>query len=95
MNRPDRSALLPVRVTPRASREGIDGVVDGKLRVRVTASPVDGAANVAVERLVADALDVPRTTVRIVRGAAARHKVLAVDGLTREALVDRWPDLGV
>ncbi len=87
--------LVPVRVTPRASRDGIDGVVDGSLRVRVTASPVDGGANVAVERLIAEALGVPRSAVRIVRGVAARHKMVAVDDLTREALVGRWPDLGV
>lgn len=95
MNRPARPALLPIRVMPRASREEIDGVVDGSLRVRVTASPVDGAANAAVERLIAAALGVPQSSIRIVRGATAKHKILAVDGLTREALVRRWPDLGV
>ena len=93
MNQPDRVALLPVRVTPRAGRDGIDGVIDGKLRVHVRASPVDGAANAAVERLIAGALDVPRSSVRIVRGVTARHKLLALDGLTQDELITRWPDL--
>lgn len=95
MTAADRPVLIPVRVTPRASRDGIDGVVDGLLRIRVTASPVDGGANAAVERLIADALDVPPSSVRVARGAAARRKMIAVTDLTREALVDRWPDLGV
>ncbi|MES2208666.1 MAG: DUF167 domain-containing protein [Chloroflexota bacterium] len=95
MSRPDRAALLLVRVMPRAGRDAIDGVVDGTLRIRVAASPVDGAANTAVERLIADALGVARSSVRIAKGAAARHKAIAVEGLTREALVRRWPDLGV
>lgn len=90
-----RPILVPVRVTPRANRDGIDGVVDGILRIRVMASPVDGGANAAVERLIAEVLGLPRSSVRVARGATARRKMLAVEGLAREALVDRWPDLGV
>ena len=65
------------------------------LRIRVTASPVDGGANAAVEHLIANALDAPASAVAIVRGATSRRKLVAVEGLTREALIARWPDLGV
>ena len=75
-------ATLPVRVTPRASREGLGGERAGALVVRVSAPPVDGAANAAVTRVVARALGVAATAVEVRRGALARDKVLHVRGLS-------------
>jgi uncharacterized protein len=75
------STRLRVRLTPRALREEIAGERDGILLVRVTAPPVDGAANEALVRLLAKALDVPRGSVRIASGATARMKVLEVTGI--------------
>lgn len=95
MSRTDGQVLIPVRVTPRAGRDAIEGVIDGRLRVRVAASPVDGAATAAVERLIAEALAVPPLSVHTIRGAASRLKIVAVTGLTREAIASRWPDLVV
>ncbi len=92
MNRP-RLARLTVRVVPRAGRDVIDGAADGRLRVRVAAPPADGAANAALVRLVAEALGVPPTTVRITRGSTARDKVLEIDGLDPAAIADRWPGI--
>ena len=90
-----REARLGVRVTPRGGRDEIEGVRDGILQMRVSAAPADGAANAAVTRLIALALDVPPTSIRVISGASARRKVLAITGLSRSALVARWPDLGV
>jgi len=84
-----------VRLTPRAGRDAVDGVVDGVLRVRVTAPPVDGAANQALLRLLASELHVPRRDVRLVSGETARHKLVAVDDVPAEAIVARWPGLRV
>jgi len=67
--------------------------VDGVLRARVAAPAVDGAANAALLRLLADALDVPRRDVRLVAGATARTKVIAVDGVAPASLLERWPGL--
>lgn len=86
---------IPVRVTARGGRDSIDGVRDGQLLVRVAAPPAGGAANEAVLRLVAESAGVPRSSVRLVAGATGRSKLLAVDGFARDALVARWPDLGV
>ena len=86
---------LAVRVIPRASRDGIDGVRDGALLVRVTAAPVDGAANAAVGRLVAEALDIPASRVTLLSGSTGRRKILGIDGLDRAAIEARWPGLGV
>jgi uncharacterized protein (TIGR00251 family) len=84
-----------VRLTPRASSNAIDGVVDGALRIRVTAPAVGGAANAALVDLLADSLGVARRDVRIVAGATSRQKLVVVDGVDREAIVARWPNLRV
>ena len=85
---------LPVRLTPRASREGITGFEGETLRVRVTAPPVEGRANRALEHLLAKHLVVPRGAVRVVTGQTSRSKVVAVDGLDavelRRRLGDAW-----
>lgn len=74
---------IAVRVTPRASRNALAGTDDaGRLRVRLTAPPADGAANEALVRLLARRLRVPRSRVRILRGASARNKLIEVDGCT-------------
>ena len=84
-----------VRLTPRAAADRIDGVVDGVLRARVGAPAVEGAANNALIRLVADTLGVARRDVRIVAGATSRQKMIVVSGVEPEAIVARWPGLRV
>ena len=84
-----------VRVTPRANRDGIDGIVDGDLRLRVTPAPVEGAANDAVVRLIAKELNVLRSAVRLVSGDSSRHKVIVVEGAMPESIVAHWPGLRV
>lgn len=80
---------------PRASADRIDGATDGVLRARVSAPPVDGAANAALIRLIADALAVPASRVRLVAGASNRAKLIEIDGLDPAALRSRWPGLDV
>ena len=75
-----------VRLQPRASRNEIVGVLDGALRIRLHAPPVDGAANEALVAFLADRLSVSRRDVRIVTGAANRSKTIEVDGVTASAV---------
>jgi hypothetical protein len=85
------SATLLVRVTPRGGADRIDGFVrdaSGRelLALRVRAAPADGEANAAVTRLLAAALNVPKTSVAVVRGATARVKTVAIEGLSEADL---------
>jgi uncharacterized protein (TIGR00251 family) len=84
-----------VRLTPRAALDRIDGVTDGVLRAHVTAPAVEGAANNALIRLIAEELGVPRSDVRIVAGAASRQKLIVVDAADAAAIVAHWPGLKV
>lgn len=78
--------LLSVKVQPRASANEIGEPLGNELRVKVTAPPVDAAANEALVRLLAEVLDCPRNRVELVRGHTSRHKVVKLHGLTVEAV---------
>ncbi len=89
--------MLPIReeaggisfeilVTPRASRDRVGPVVGERLKVAVTAPPVEGEANVAVTACLAKALGVARGAVSIVRGEGSRRKTVRVAGVARSAL---------
>jgi uncharacterized protein (TIGR00251 family) len=71
--------MLDIRVIPRARRNEVGGDRDGRLLVRTTAAPVDGAANDAVRKQVAKHLGVPVRSVQIVSGHRSRDKLLAID----------------
>ncbi|SFB84043.1 DUF167 domain-containing protein [Tropicimonas isoalkanivorans] len=73
-------AEIAVRVTPKASRNAVEVADDGALRVYVTTVPEAGKANAAVQKLLAKALGVPKSTLALVRGATSRDKVFRVDG---------------
>jgi uncharacterized protein YggU (UPF0235/DUF167 family) len=85
-----------VRVTPKASRERIDGVIidsDGvpTLKVAVTEVPEGGKANKAVLALLAKEFGVPRTQLTVQTGAADRRKLLRLEGDAAElARLNQW-----
>jgi uncharacterized protein len=75
-------ARIAVRVIPGAPRDAVDGeMADGRVKLRLRARAVEGAANAALVEFVAARLKLPRRSVRIVAGQAARMKTLEVDGL--------------
>ncbi len=71
-----------MRVMPRAPRNVVEGFRDGRLVVRVTAPPVDGAANEAVLALLARALDLAPRALRVVAGLTGRNKTIEIDGVS-------------
>lgn len=88
MQEPSRSdsVLLRVRVQPRASREEVVGWNGSTLRIRVSAPPIDGAANQAVRALLARSLRVPLSAVTLVTGARGRDKLIRIQGYSRESV---------
>lgn len=78
---------LAIKLQPRASKNEIGAANGPELRVKVTAPPVDAAANEALLRLLAERLDCARGKVELIRGHTARHKVVKVHGLTAAAVL--------
>ena len=76
---------LRVRVQPRASRTELAGRHGDALKIRLTAPPVEGAANEALLRFLAERLGVARSAVRLAAGAGGRAKVVAVEGVSVDA----------
>jgi uncharacterized protein YggU (UPF0235/DUF167 family) len=82
---------LAVRLTPRGGADRIDGWGEDAagrplLKVRVSAPPVEGEANAALEKLMAKALGLPKSAVSVAAGQTARIKSLAVQGLTLDEI---------
>jgi uncharacterized protein len=80
---------LRLRVQPRASRTELAGSYGDALRVRLGAPPVEGAANQALIRLLADLLSVPRSAVQVIAGEKSRSKIVAVSGIGPEQAARR------
>lgn len=82
MIREDRDGvLIDILVQPRASRDKIGPVHGDRLKVAVTAPPVDGKANAAVEKALAGALSTARKNVEVVAGHSSRRKTARVRGM--------------
>lgn len=77
-----RGSELSLTITPRAAVNSLDLGGDGTLRVRITAPPVDGAANTALLRLLSKVLDVPKSQLSISAGHTSRHKRILVAGIS-------------
>lgn len=72
---------VEIKVVPRASRDEIGEVVGGRLKVKVTAPPVDSAANEAVLELMAKVFGLPRSRVALTRGRTSRNKTVFLVGV--------------
>jgi len=72
-------AEISVRVTPKAARNRITNK-DGEIRIYVTCVPEGGKANMAVAKLLARALGVPKSRLELLRGATSRNKVFRIAG---------------
>ena len=95
LRRDGEAVLIALKVTPKASTDRVTGIVDApdatgavgpRLALKVTAPPADGAANRAVIKLLSKALSLPKTSLAIVSGETARHKVVRVEGADPAAL---------
>jgi uncharacterized protein len=84
----DGRVRFSVRVQPRASRSEVVGVHGDALKIRLSAPPVDGAANSALVEFLADVFAVARRDVRILAGEASRSKIVEIEGITERVVHD-------
>jgi uncharacterized protein (TIGR00251 family) len=81
-----QGSQLSVVVVPRAGKSSIAQLADGTIQIRIAAPPVDGAANAALLRFLADILDLPRSRVAIASGTSSRRKRISVCGVAPDEL---------
>ena len=81
--------LLSVKLQPRASKTEIGAPLGGELKIKVTAPPVDSAANQALIELLAERLGCARGRVELVRGQTSRHKTIKLHGFTPEEVLKK------
>jgi uncharacterized protein (TIGR00251 family) len=84
---------LAVKVVPGSSRDDIAGWLGGELKIRVRQAPEAGKANDAVRRLLAKALQLPLSDIRIVSGSASPRKTIEISGLDEKELRSRLPSV--
>ena len=84
--RPD-GVHLAVKLQPRAAKNEIGGPLGEELKIKVTAPPVDAAANQALIDLLAEKLGCARGAVQIIRGQTSRHKTIWIGGLTADEVL--------
>ena len=82
----DEGVTFTVRVPPRASRSAVAGEIDGALKLRLAAAPVEGEANAECVRFLARLLGVPQANVKLVSGLRSTSKVVRVYGVTARQL---------
>ncbi len=83
------NAVLRVRIVPRAAQDELAGVIGDMLKIRLRAPPVEGRANTALTRWLADQLKIPPKQVSIQSGANARVKIICLRGCRVEDAVRR------
>jgi len=76
------STTLAIRIQPRSSKNAVAGWIGNTVKLRVTAPPVDGAANIACLGLLSALLDVPVSQLALIKGEHSRNKIVRIDGLS-------------
>ena len=79
---------FPVRVQPRASKDEVAGVMDGALKIRLCAPPLENRANEALVEFLSDLLATSKSAVRIQSGEHGRNKRVEIRGVTRQQILD-------
>ena len=75
--------LIEVKVEPRSSRKKITGVIDNVLKVKLTAPPVDGAANEQLIGIISEETGIKKSGIRIIRGLSSKRKVIEIKGVSK------------
>jgi uncharacterized protein len=90
---PKAGAAITVRVTPRAGRTAISGILeDGTVKIRLAAAPVGGSANDALIKYLADVLQVSENQIEIISGHTGRNKLIGIIGVDAQTVQKRIMD---
>lgn len=85
----EQGVCLEVQVQPRSSRNQVVGEQDGRLKIKLTAPPVEGEANQALINYLARLLDIPKKNIKLLKGESSRHKLIEISGLNAEELLEK------
>jgi uncharacterized protein len=89
MSSPNGNTRISVKVSPGASRNQVVDFVDGVLRVKVAAPPEKGKANKELIEFLSDILNLSKSSIEIIRGHTANHKIIAIAGMGSEEVIKR------
>ncbi|MDO7787959.1 DUF167 domain-containing protein [Desulforamulus aquiferis] len=78
----DMGVVIKVRVQPRSSKNCLAGEFEGAIKVRLTAPPVDGAANAACCKFFAELFGIAKSNVEVLSGHTGRNKLLRINGIS-------------
>ncbi|HET6466057.1 MAG TPA: DUF167 domain-containing protein [Nitrospiria bacterium] len=82
----EEGIVIKVSVQPKASRQELSGIREGVLRLRLTAPPVEGAANEACRIFLAELFQISKSRIQIIRGHQSRQKSVQIQGMTSETV---------
>jgi len=85
----EETVIVNVRVIPRASKSEIVGIHDGALKIRISAPPVDGAANVEIIRFLAKTFGVSKSNVFILSGETSKNKRIKIANLSKSSFEEK------
>jgi uncharacterized protein (TIGR00251 family) len=88
-----KGLTFEIQVTPHASRAEITGLQDGALKLKVTAQPLEGAANIACINLLAQALKLRKSQLEILVGEKSREKIVLVKDISKKDLEEKISDI--
>ena len=80
---------LEVQVQPRSSRNQVVGEQEGRLKIKLTAPPVEGEANQALVDFLAQLLRIPKKDIKLLKGESSRHKLIEIKGIGKQELMDK------
>jgi uncharacterized protein (TIGR00251 family) len=91
INETPEGLAIRIRAVPRASKNEIQGIYDGALKIRLTTPPVDGKANQALIKFLSKTLKISKAQIELAQGETSRHKTVHISGLTKPQLLERVP----
>ena len=91
----EEGVVLKISVQPKASRQELSGFREGALRLRLTAPPVEGAANEACRAFLAELFQISKSRIQIIRGHQSRQKWIQIQGMTSKTILQRLRGLAI